>query len=97
MLRLITPTTLQSRLNLSRAEIQQLVAKNEIPFVSLPGGGVRFDLAAIENWILSKANEITSGEIGRHEAGSVEPVERRCLRMLRIDAADSSGTAVDLL
>ncbi|MCA9010501.1 MAG: excisionase family DNA-binding protein [Planctomycetaceae bacterium] len=49
--RLLTETGLSSRLNLSRRDVQAMVERNEIPFIRLPTGDIRFDEQAVQRWI----------------------------------------------
>jgi excisionase family DNA binding protein len=49
--RLLTESTLGSRLNVATKEIRGMVHRNEIPFVKLPGGQIRFEIQAVEKWI----------------------------------------------
>lgn len=92
MLRLITPTTLQSRLSLSRSEIQELIQRNEIPFLRLPNGGIRFDASSVDAWVQSLASAATATDA--IPAGPVinEIRQRKPLSMLRIAGHDSTET-----
>ena len=49
--RLLTQTSLGSRLNLSTRDVQRMVENEQIPFVRLPNGLIRFEPEAVERWI----------------------------------------------
>ena len=49
--RLLTNTALGSRLNLSRRDVLAMVERNQIPFVRLPNGDIRFQERDVVAWI----------------------------------------------
>ena len=58
--RLLTATAISNRLNLTRREIDSMVKKQEIPFVKLPNGRIRFEMQAVDEWI--QKHNIPSGK-----------------------------------
>lgn len=43
--------------NVSPRTVRRMVAAGEIPFIDLPRGGVRFDPAAIANWVETRRDK----------------------------------------
>ena len=49
--RLLTKEQLSDALGVSTHTIYKWVARNEVPFIKLPGGQLRFDEKRIEMWL----------------------------------------------
>lgn len=50
----LTPSELDRLLRLPRGRSRRMARRNLIPFLSLPGGEIRFDRAEIERWLRAK-------------------------------------------
>lgn len=52
---LLTARQVAERLSVSTAAILRWAARGDVPSFKLPGGAVRFDPAAIDDWLLGRA------------------------------------------
>lgn len=55
---LIDIKELSKRLSVSQKTIYKWVAENKIPHVKMPNSSVRFDPAAVDNWIKARTIKV---------------------------------------
>lgn len=52
---LLTPVELAKQLKIDQTDLKRLRYRHGLPYISLVGGDVRFDPAAIREWLVSRA------------------------------------------